>query len=51
MSVVGNVGLMRYLPASLCLSIVGIALYSQLLGKSIEWEMNEDYVFMLDAED
>ncbi|MDU5080496.1 ABC transporter permease [uncultured Tissierella sp.] len=45
MSVVGNIGLMKYLPASLCLSIVGIALYSQLLGKSIEWEMNEDYAF------
>jgi len=45
MSVSGNTGLLRYLPASLCLSVLGIALYSQLLGKGIEREMNEDYAF------
>ena len=45
MSVAGNTGATRYLPAALCLSVLGIALYSQLLGKGIEKEMNEDYAF------
>lgn len=43
MSVVGNSGLLRYLPASLCLSVLGIALYSQMLGKGLEREMSQDY--------
>lgn len=45
MSVAGNTGLMRYLPGALCLSVMGIALYSQMLGKGIEREMEEDYAF------
>lgn len=45
MSVAGNTGLVRYLPPALCLSILGIAIYSQLLAKGIEKEMNEDYSF------
>ncbi len=44
-SVTGNVGLMKYLPAALCLSICGIAFYSQMLAGSLEREMNEDYSF------
>lgn len=42
-SVAGNKGIMKYLPAALCLSICTIAFYSQLLAKRIEGEMNEDY--------
>ena len=38
-----STGLMRYLPAAICLAVGGIALYSQLLSKNIEREMNEDY--------
>ena len=44
-SVSGNTGLMRYIPAALCLSVGGIAFYSQLLAKDIAHEMNEDYAF------
>jgi len=43
-SVTSNTGILRYLPAAICLSISGIAFYSQLLSKNIEHEMNEDYV-------
>lgn len=42
-SVASNAGMMRYLPAAVCLSITGIAFYGQLLAKSIDHEMNEDY--------
>ena len=42
-SVASSTGLMRYLPAAICLAVGGIALYSQLLSKNIEREMNEDY--------
>lgn len=42
--VVGNTGPMQYFVPSLCLSIFGVCLYSQLLGKSLELEMYEDYV-------
>lgn len=42
-SVAGNTGLMKYLPAALCLSICTTAFYSQLLAKRVEREMNEDY--------
>lgn len=45
MSVAGNTGFARYFPAAICLSVLGIALYSQLLAKRLEIEMNEDYVF------
>lgn len=43
LSVTSNSGIARYLPAAICLSISGIAFYSQLLAKNIEHEMNEDY--------
>lgn len=42
-SVASSTGIMRYLPAALCLAIGGIAFYSQLLAKNVEQEMNEDY--------
>ena len=35
-SVASSTGLMRYLPAAICLAVGGIALYSQLLSKNIE---------------
>lgn len=44
-SVVGNTGITRYLPCAICLSISGIAFYSQMLTKRLQEEMNEDYVF------
>ena len=34
-SVASSTGLMRYLPAAICLAVGGIALYSQLLSKNI----------------
>lgn len=43
LSVTSNSGILRYLPAAICLSASGIAFYSQLLSKNIEHEMNEDY--------
>lgn len=45
MTVAGNTGFSRYFPPALCLSVLGIALYSQLLSKGMEREMNEDYAF------
>lgn len=42
-SVSGNTGLMKYLPAAICLSICTTAFYAQLLAKRVEREMNEDY--------
>lgn len=47
MSVTGNTGLSRYLPAAACLSVLGIALYSQMLSKALQREMREDYAFYL----
>jgi len=44
-SVAGNVGIMRFLPAALCISISGIAFYSQLLATGIESAMREDSAF------
>ena len=44
-SVASSTGLMRYLPAAICLALGGIALYSQLLSQNIEREMNEDNAF------
>lgn len=35
-SVTGNTGLMKYLPAALCLSVGGAAFYSQMLAGSLE---------------
>ena len=44
MSVAGNTGLMRYLPAALCLAVSGIAFFGQMLSKAIQRAMNEDSV-------
>lgn len=44
-SVTGNVGVMRYLPSAICLSVCGITFYSQMLAKRLEEEMNKDYIF------
>ena len=44
MSVAGNTGLMRYLPAALCLAVSGIAFFGQMLSKTIQRAMNEDSV-------
>ena len=43
-SVAGNTGLMRYLPAALCLAVGGIAFSGQMLSKAIQQAMNEDTV-------
>lgn len=43
-SVAGNTGLMRYLPAALCLAVGGIAFFGQMLSKTIQQAMNEDSV-------
>lgn len=42
-SVTGNTGVMRFLPAALCLAITGICFYSEMLVGSLKREMNEDY--------
>lgn len=42
-SVVGNYGLSRYLPAALCLCISGMCFYSQLLTDALLHEMGQDY--------
>ena len=47
MSVAGNTGLMRYLPAALCLAVSGIAFFGQMLSKAIQRAMNEDSVLPL----
>lgn len=44
MSVAGNTGLLRYLPAALCLAVSGIAFFGQMLSKAIEQAMQEDNV-------
>lgn len=43
LSVASSTGLMRYLPAAICLAISGTAFYAQLLAQNIETQMNEDY--------
>lgn len=43
-NVSGNNGSLRFLPAAICLSILGISFYSRLLADNLEREMNEDYV-------
>ena len=37
-----DTGLMRYLPAALCLAVSGIAFFGQMLSKAIQRAMNED---------
>lgn len=44
MGVAGNTGVMRYLPAAICLAVGGIAFFGQMLSKSIERAMQEDSV-------
>lgn len=45
LNVSGNTGIMRYFPAALCLSVSGIAFYSQMIAGNLKKEMNEDYAF------
>lgn len=42
-SIVGNTGIMRYLPAAICIAIGCIAFFSPMLSISIEREMEQDY--------
>ncbi|MEY8352015.1 ABC transporter permease [Lachnospiraceae bacterium 54-53] len=42
-SVAGNTGLKKYLPAAICLAVFGTCFYSQMLTSSLRREMNEDY--------
>jgi len=44
-SVAGNIGLARFLPAALCLSLSAICFYGQLLSDSLHREMEQDYAF------
>lgn len=44
-SVAGNTGLARFLPAALCLSLSAICFYGQLLSNSLHREMDQDYAF------
>lgn len=44
-NVAGNTGLMRYLPAALCLSVSGMAFFGQLLAGGVQRGMNEDSAF------
>lgn len=41
--VTGNSGFARYFPVALCLSILGICFYGQMLAASLEREMKQDY--------
>lgn len=42
-SVSGNTGAARYVPAAICLSISGICFYAQMLSDALEKEMEQDY--------
>ncbi len=44
-SVAGNTGLMRYLPAAVCIGIGCIALFSPMLSNNIQKEMEQDSAF------
>ncbi|MGL6198484.1 MAG: ABC transporter permease [Lachnospiraceae bacterium] len=44
-SVAGNEGLMRFLPAAICLAISSIAFFSQLLAKELKNEMESTSAF------
>lgn len=44
-SVAGNTGIARFLPAALCLSLSAICFYGQLLADSLYREMEQDYAF------
>jgi ABC-type dipeptide/oligopeptide/nickel transport system permease component len=45
MKVAGNTGIMRYLPAGLCLGISGIAFFGQMLSKRMKEAMKEESAF------
>ena len=44
-SVAGNTGVMRYLPAAICLSVSGIAFFGQLLANNMQKSMESDSAF------
>ncbi|MDD3415023.1 MAG: ABC transporter permease [Lachnospiraceae bacterium] len=44
-SVVGNIGIMRYLPAAICIAIGCVAFFAPLLSTNIEKEMRLDSAF------
>ena len=46
-SVSGNSGFARYFPVALCLSVLGICFYGQMLAASLEREMEQDYAMYL----
>ena len=46
-SVSGNSGFTRYFPVALCLSVLGICFYGQMLAASLEREMEQDYAHVL----
>ena len=46
-SVSGNSGFTRYFPVALCLSVLGICFYGQMLAASLEREMEQDYAMYL----
>ena len=46
-SVSGNSGFSRYFPVALCLSVLGICFYGQMLAASLEREMEQDYAMYL----
>lgn len=43
LKVSGNSGFLKYFPVALCLSILGICFYGQMLAASLEREMDQDY--------
>ena len=43
----GNSGFARYFPVALCLSVLGICFYGQMLAASLEREMEQDYAMYL----
>lgn len=46
-SVSGNSGFARFFPVALCLSVLGICFYGQMLAASLEREMEQDYAMYL----
>lgn len=42
-SVVGNEGVRRYVPAALCLCVSGVCFYAQMLADALRREMEQDY--------
>lgn len=42
-TIAGNSGAARYVPAALCLSISGICFYGQMLSDALVWEMEQDH--------